>query len=804
VSVFLRTGCCLQVIAIDAATGENATGSLFQENEGGQVSADTSEGRALFTGVRLRHSRRTYILRFEGVGSTVDSEPFFLVSGAPARLRAGASGAARDLLIFGTDLEVFGPDTEIEVLDASGNLADSDCYTNCSGTLEGLCTNVSAACAPAIGVQVSEQATLAGHLQRTAQRGVASFDDLRVAVAETSQCDCDGSQCPPCSTCYSRLPIPRHALTFTISPHAVEVVRTAFAGIAPLSVGLALQNRVQRIQILVQPSEVPAREAFLSPIRVQARDCAGATVVNTTAPVTVSIGSNAGGGNLFGRRTVPLAGGSSTFSDVSLSVFGDGYTLTFQYGGRAAVQQVESVAFKVQKPAARLVFVDLSDPGLRQPWHVAGTMMNGTYDKPPQIEILDEDGTRVDSRSSVAVLIAVDPWRRLVGGRELWAQQYAGPSVLGGTTVVIAEGGFVTFGDLSIDKATLHQENVAGKFVLRFLLNEITLDSTPFDVHPEPVMDGLFVFTQPVRSVAGVKLVVKPRIFVVDRFNNRINIKDVPYKEPREFMEATLVGGPASAQLIQDDYQGCKTACLQNPQEPEALICNQQTVECGLLKQKLLNTKAEATFHTLRVDTAFGQYRLQFTYSGLTTVSEPFQVDNTLPKYPVMIVSPSGPQSADFPFSVQPRLTVRDKFGNSVVVDSIADRRVTVKLLPKGGLGPVAPPLTPVPGQAPKSICRVDPRPFRGSLSIPVDLATGEGTFTDLQVVQVMQDYRMQFTMTSSQGLLTTISDVFFVVPGKTTGICNMSLPAGCSVLGPCSFEGEMVRPRPILASLRV
>ncbi|KAJ1495712.1 hypothetical protein T484DRAFT_1761742 [Baffinella frigidus] len=160
-------------------------------------------------------------------------------------------------------------------------------------------------------------------------------------------------------------------------------------------------------------------------------------------------------------------------------------------------------------------------------------------------------------------------------------------------------------------------------------------------------------------------------------------------------------------------------------------------------------------------------------------LSTPFRIDNTAPKYPGMIDSPTGSQGADAPFTVQPRLTVRDTFGNSVVVDNIANRIVTVVLVPKGGRFAVAPPALPVLGQVPKSVCRADPEPFRGTFVIPVDLTTGEGTFTDLRVVQVMHDYKMRFSMTSSAGM--------------TTNICNLSLPLGCSVYGPCMTEAEMV-----------
>ena len=139
-----------------------------------------------------------------------------------------------------------------------------------------------------------------------------------------------------------------------------------------------------------------------------------------------------------------------------------------------------------------------------------------------------------------------------------------------------------------------------------------------------------------------------------------------------------------------------------------------------------------------------GTSRLRFKCRGFRVTSRPFTVINTDPSYPFMLDEIPELNSADHAFSQQPKLTVKDDYGNFVRVDSIAYRTVSVKLV--GGT-PIAPVLTPgppaqvvqhalAPGQLAGSVCRAAARLFEGTHMVIID-GDGVGSFTDLVLRQV-------------------------------------------------------------------
>jgi hypothetical protein len=62
-------------------------------------------------------------------------------------------------------------------------------------------------------------------------------------------------------------------------------------------------------------------------VSVEVIDDAGQRVTGSTAPVTIAIGANAGGGTLGGTKTVSASGGVASFSTLSIDKQGAGYTL---------------------------------------------------------------------------------------------------------------------------------------------------------------------------------------------------------------------------------------------------------------------------------------------------------------------------------------------------------------------------------------------------------------------------------------------------------------------------------------------
>jgi hypothetical protein len=77
----------------------------------------------------------------------------------------------------------------------------------------------------------------------------------------------------------------------------------------------------------VQPTNATAGSAISPAVRVAAQDDAGTTVVGFGGDITITLGTNPGGGTLSGTATVTAANGVATFSNLSIDKVGNGYTL---------------------------------------------------------------------------------------------------------------------------------------------------------------------------------------------------------------------------------------------------------------------------------------------------------------------------------------------------------------------------------------------------------------------------------------------------------------------------------------------
>src|SRR5437773_785664 len=98
----------------------------------------------------------------------------------------------------------------------------------------------------------------------------------------------------------------------------------------------------------VPPSNTPARATIQPPVQVTAYDAFGNRATNFTGSVLVAIGRNGGllvPGTLSGNGAVPAVSGVATFSNLSIDVVGNGYTLTAAFAGGAVV--VESPSFNI-------------------------------------------------------------------------------------------------------------------------------------------------------------------------------------------------------------------------------------------------------------------------------------------------------------------------------------------------------------------------------------------------------------------------------------------------------------------------
>lgn len=77
----------------------------------------------------------------------------------------------------------------------------------------------------------------------------------------------------------------------------------------------------------VQPSNTVAGAVITPAVRVAAVSNSGSTDPTFVNSVTVALGANPGGGTLSGTTTISAVAGVATFSNLSISSAGVGYTL---------------------------------------------------------------------------------------------------------------------------------------------------------------------------------------------------------------------------------------------------------------------------------------------------------------------------------------------------------------------------------------------------------------------------------------------------------------------------------------------
>jgi hypothetical protein len=99
----------------------------------------------------------------------------------------------------------------------------------------------------------------------------------------------------------------------------------------------------------VQPTNTVAGVSISPAVTVQLLDQFN-NLTNSTANVTMAIGTNPGGGTLSGTLTVAAVGGVATFSNLSINKAGVGYTLTAASSGLTGAT---SAAFNITPAAAQ-------------------------------------------------------------------------------------------------------------------------------------------------------------------------------------------------------------------------------------------------------------------------------------------------------------------------------------------------------------------------------------------------------------------------------------------------------------------
>jgi hypothetical protein len=124
---------------------------------------------------------------------------------------------------------------------------------------------------------------------------------------------------------------------------ATDTATASITGSASVAVNPAAADHLVFLQ---QPTNTAARQTIAPAVKVAVVDQFGNVVTSDNSDtVTLSIGTNPSGGTLSGTLTVTVVNGVATFSDLSIDLAGDGYTLHATVGG--ALPDIDSDPFTI-------------------------------------------------------------------------------------------------------------------------------------------------------------------------------------------------------------------------------------------------------------------------------------------------------------------------------------------------------------------------------------------------------------------------------------------------------------------------
>ena len=243
----------------------------------------------------------------------------------------------------------------------------------------------------------------------------------------------------------------------TASASGLTAATSAFFTINP---GSATQ-----LSFTLQPSTTTVATAITPKIEVTARDAQGNAATTYTGNVTLAIATNPGSAVLGGTATVAAVNGIASFSNLTISQAGNGYTLSAAATGLTGAT---SAAFDVT--AARATQLGFSV----QPSSVtSGTSIA------PAVKVTARDATGgVATGFSGAVTLSISAGTGTAG------------AVLSGTLTANAVAGVATFANLSVDNSgtgyrlSAVAAGVSGATSTPFTVNPGAATSVTFTVHP--------------------------------------------------------------------------------------------------------------------------------------------------------------------------------------------------------------------------------------------------------------------------------------------------------------------------------
>ncbi|MGH7614203.1 MAG: beta strand repeat-containing protein [Gemmatimonadales bacterium] len=245
-----------------------------------------------------------------------------------------------------------------------------------------------------------------------------------------------------------------------------------------------------KLAFTVQPVSTAALASITPAVQVTAQDALGNTATGFTSNVTVGFGTNpAPGSVLSGTKVVAAVAGVATFSNLSIDLAGNGYTLMATASGLTAAT---SASFDITTGAALVFTVNPTT-----------TTAGATITPAIKVTARDAGGATVTTFvGNVTVAIA--------------AGTGAPGATLSGTTTVAAVAGVATFSNLSIDKSSSGYRLVASANGFS------TGTSSAFTINAGPPTQLGFI-VQPSNTPAGALIIPGVQVAVQDALGNRVS-----------------------------------------------------------------------------------------------------------------------------------------------------------------------------------------------------------------------------------------------------------------------------------------
>jgi large repetitive protein len=272
---------------------------------------------------------------------------------------------------------------------------------------------------------------------------------------------------------------PGNAYTLTA---ASGVLTGATSSAFNITVGAA-----NKLAFTVQPTNTVAGASITPSVAVTIQDVAGNTV-NSTANVTIAIGTNPGGGTLTGTATRAAVAGVATFPAMSINRAGTGYTLTAASG---VLTGATSSTFNITVGAAnKVVFT-------QQP---TNTTAGASITPSVAVTIQDVAGNTVNTNANVTVAIGTNP----------------GGGTLSGTLTQAAVAGVATFPGLSINRSGTGYTLTAASAGLT------GATSSAFNITAGAASTLVFS-QQPSDTTAGANITPNVTVTIQDAYGNTVN-----------------------------------------------------------------------------------------------------------------------------------------------------------------------------------------------------------------------------------------------------------------------------------------